>query len=421
MNTSGSYTVADISLADAGELRVAWARSRMPALAELREKAIIEQPLAGQRVTGCLHVTKETAILIETIAAAGAEIAWSGCNPLSTQDDVAAWLAREGYGVHAWYGQNDEDFYRCIDRTLDFKPTLTLDDGADLIYRVHSNFPELSEGIIGGTEETTTGVHRLRAMADAGQLQYPVIAVNDAETKCDFDNVHGTGQSTLDGIIRATSVLLAGKIFVVAGYGHCGRGLAMRARGMGANVVITEINPLPALKAVMDGFRVMKMDDAAKIGDIFCTATGMKDVLVGRHFDSMKEGAIISNTGHYDCEINIPELEERSSNIYTIRENNEAFVLSDGRTIHLLARGRLVNLAAAEGHPSEVMDMSFANQFLALCKLAKEGRDWDNRVYDISSEQDRDLAALKLAAHGFEIDKLTAEQIAYNSDFSAGT
>ena len=421
MDTSGPHTVADISLAESGEKRVAWARSRMPALAALRANAEVEKPLAGQRVAGCLHVTKETAVLVETLVAAGAEVSWSGCNPLSTQDDVAAWLAREGYGVHAWYGQDTEEFYQCIDRTLDFRPTLTLDDGADLIYRVHSNFPELADGITGGTEETTTGVHRLRAMADAGELLYPVIAVNDAATKWDFDNVHGTGQSTLDGIIRATSILLAGKTFVIAGYGHCGNGLAVRARGMGANIVVTEVDPLPALRAVMDGFRVMRMDEAAVIGDIFCTATGMKDVIVDRHFDSMKDGAVICNTGHYDCEINIPDLESKSEGIYTVRDNNEAFRMPDGRTIYLLARGRLVNLAAAEGHPSEVMDMSFANQFLALCRLASEGAGYEKRVYDISAEQDSELAALKLQTAGITIDELTPEQIAYGSDFSAGT
>jgi adenosylhomocysteinase len=258
-------------------------------------------------------------------------------------------------------------------------------------------------------------------MAEAGELLYPVIAVNDAATKWDFDNVHGTGQSTLDGIIRATSVLLAGKDFVVAGYGHCGKGLAARARGMGANVIVTEVEPLAALRAVMDGFRVMKMDEAASLGDIFCTATGMKDVIVGRHFELMKDGAIVCNTGHYDCEISISELEERSAGYLTIRENNEAFQMEDGRTIHLLARGRLVNLAAAEGHPSEVMDMSFANQFLALCRLASEGSDYDNRVYDISPEQDSKLAALKLETAGINIDELTPEQTAYHSDFSAGT
>jgi len=390
-------------------------------LAALRAATESEKPLAGQRIAGCLHVTKETAVLIETLRAAGAEVSWSGCNPLSTQDDVAAWLAREGYGIHAWYGQGTEEFYQCIDRTLDFAPTLTLDDGADLIYRVHSSFPELAEGIIGGTEETTTGVQRLRAMADAGELLYPVIAVNDAATKWDFDNVHGTGQSTLDGIIRATSVLLAGKDFVIAGYGHCGKGLAMRARGMGANVIVTEVDPLPALRAVMDGFRVMRMDEAASLGDIFCTATGMKDVIVGRHFKSMKDGAIVCNTGHYDCEISIPDLEESSTGCRTIRENNEAFEMEDDRTIYLLARGRLVNLAAAEGHPSEVMDMSFANQFLALCRLASEGSDYDNRVYDISPEQDTELAALKLETSGISIDELTPVQIAYLNDFSAGT
>ena len=393
----------------------------MPALAALRANAEFEKPLIGQRVAGCLHVTKETAVLVETLVAAGAEVSWSGCNPLSTQDDVAAWLAREGYGVHAWYGQDTEEFYQCIDRTLDFRPTLTLDDGADLIYRVHSNFPELADGIIGGTEETTTGVHRLRGMADAGELLYPVIAVNDAATKWDFDNVHGTGQSTLDGIIRATSVLLAGKTFVIAGYGHCGKGLAVRARGMGANIVVTEVDPLPALRAIMDGFRVMRMDEAAVIGDIFCTATGMKDVIVDRHFDSMKDGAVVCNTGHYDCEINIPDLESKSEDIYTVRDNNEAFQMPGGRTIYLLARGRLVNLAAAEGHPSEVMDMSFANQFLALCRLASEGAGYEKRVYDISAEQDSELAALKLQTAGITIDELTPEQIAYGSDFSAGT
>ena len=421
MDVSGDFTIADIGLADSGRLKVEWARSRMPALASLREKAELERPLDGQRIAGCLHVTKETAVLIETLQAAGAEISWSGCNPLSTQDDVAAWLASEGYSIHAWHGQDNQGFYDCIDRTLDLKPTLTLDDGADLIYRVHSKFKDLAEGIIGGTEETTTGVHRLRAMADAGELLYPVIAVNDAETKWDFDNVHGTGQSTIDGILRATSVLIAGKNFVVAGYGHCGRGLAIRARGLGANVIITEIDPIPALKATMDGFRVMKMDDAAPLGDLFCTATGMKDVIVGRHFDSMKDGAIICNTGHYDCEISITDLEDRATEVFTIRDNNEAFTMSDGRRLHLLARGRLVNLASAEGHPSEVMDMSFANQFLALCRLAKEGSSYQKTVYDIHPEQDRELASLKLLSSGITIDELTEDQKSYLLDFSAGT
>ena len=323
MDKGELYTVADLSLADQGALLVDWARSRMPVLAALRAQAEKDKPLAGMRVAGCLHVTKETAVLIETIRAAGAELSWSGCNPLSTQDEVAAWLAREGYSVHAWHGQSVDDFYWCIDRTLEFKPTLTLDDGADLIVRVHGDKSEYAAGVIGGTEETTTGVHRLRVMAEAGDLRYPVIAVNDAITKWDFDNVYGTGQSTIDGIIRSTSVLIAGKTFVVAGYGHCGKGVAMRARGMGANVIITEVDPLPGLRAVMDGFRVMKMDEAAALGDIFCTATGIKDVIVGRHFDTMKDGAIISNTGHYDCEINIEDLAERSKSVRTIRAENQ--------------------------------------------------------------------------------------------------
>ena len=421
MDKTDKYTVADISLADSGALRVDWARARMPVLAALKEEALNTKPLAGMKVAGCLHVTKETAVLIETIAAAGAEISWSGCNPLSTQDDVAAWLAAEGYSIHAWHGQSVEDFYWCIDKTLEFKPTLTLDDGADLIVIVHGEKSEYADGVIGGTEETTTGVHRLRAMGKAGDLKYPVIAVNDAITKWDFDNVYGTGQSTIDGILRATSVLIAGKTFVVAGYGHCGKGVAMRAQGMGANVIITEVDPLPALRAVMDGFRVMKMDEAAKHGDIFCTATGMKDVIVGRHFSSMKDGAIISNTGHYDCEINIEDLKSQASSDRTIRDNNVEYTMKDGRKIFLLADGRLVNLAAAEGHPSEVMDMSFANQYLALCRLAKEGSEMQPIVYDITTEQDQGLAVTKLATLGFSIDSLTNDQTAYLDDYNAGT
>jgi adenosylhomocysteinase len=421
LDATETYTVRDMKLAEEGALRVDWARARMPVLAKLKEEAERTKPLAGMRVAGCLHVTKETAVLVEAIGAAGAEISWSGCNPLSTQDSVAAYLAREGYSVHAWHGQSNEDFYWCIDRTLEFKPTLTLDDGADLIVRVHGDKSEYAEGVIGGTEETTTGVHRLRAMGAAGDLRYPVIAVNDAVTKWDFDNVYGTGQSTIDGILRATSVLLAGKTFVVAGFGHCGSGVAMRARGMGANVIITEVDPLPALRAVMEGYRVMTMDEAAKVGDIFCTATGMEDVIVGRHFESMKDGAIIANTGHYDCEIKITDLEELSSSVRTIRPDNEEFLMPDGRRVFLLARGRLVNLAAAEGHPSEVMDMSFANQFLSLCRLAREGASMDNAVYDITTEQDQDLATTKLETLGFSIDVLTDAQLAYLDDYTVGT
>ncbi|MCA9539559.1 MAG: adenosylhomocysteinase [Myxococcales bacterium] len=416
-----SYKVADITLAAAGRDKIAWAESRMPVLMALREQYGKTKPLAGMRIAGCLHVTKETAVLVRTLAAAGAEISWSGCNPLSTQDDVAAALADEGFSIYAWHGMSVEEFYWCIDRTLDFKPTLTLDDGADLIMRVHTKFPELSATVIGGTEETTTGVHRLRAMADAGQLRYPVIAVNDAETKWDFDNVYGTGQSSLDGILRATSVLLAGKNFVVAGYGHCGRGCAQRAKGMGSNVIVTEIKPTAALKATLEGMRVMTMDQAAAEGDVFITATGMKDVIVGRHFASMRDGAIICNTGHYDCEINIGELEAQAESWRTIRPSCEEFTMKDGRRIYLLARGRLVNLAAAEGHPSEVMDMSFANQFLGMIHMAQQGKSLEVKVHDIPEEQDQELAQVKLQTMGIEIDALTPEQVAYGSNYLEGT
>ena len=337
LDTGDGYAVRDIGLAEEGSRRVDWARSRMPVLAALKEEAERTKPLAGMRVAGCLHVTKETAVLIETIAAAGAELSWSGCNPLSTQDDVAAWLAQQGYSVYAWHGQSVDDFYWCIDKTLEFKPSLTLDDGADLIVRVHGEKSEYAGGVLGGTEETTTGVHRLRAMAAAGDLKYPVIAVNDAVTKWDFDNVYGTGQSTLDGILRATSVLIAGKTMVVAGYGHCGKGVAMRAQGLGANVIVTEVDPLAALRAVMDGYRVMTMDQAAPLGDIFCTATGMKDIILEHHFAKMKDGAIVSNTGHYDCEIDVQALEEISTSVRTIRKDNEEFTLANGNKIHLLA------------------------------------------------------------------------------------
>jgi adenosylhomocysteinase len=320
---------------------------------------------------------------------------------------------------------NVEEFYWCIDRTLEFKPTLTLDDGADLIFTVHNKHPELAATIIGGTEETTTGVHRLRAMGRAGKLLYPVIAVNDAETKWDFDNVYGTGQSSLDGILRSTSVLLAGKTFVVAGYGHCGKGCAIRARGLGANVVVTEIKPTAALKATLEGHEVMTMDEAAKIGDVFITATGVKDVIREKHFLSMKDGAIVCNTGHYDCEINIPELEKVAKSKRTIRANNEEYIIKkNGRRVYLLAQGRLVNLAAAEGHPSEVMDMSFANQFLSqlrIAELARKGKRLSVAVHDIPVEQDQDIARVKIQTMGKKIDRLTAEQKAYMDDYSAGT
>ena len=421
----GKYKVKDISLARAGKMRIEWAESRMPVLMALREQYRKTKPLKGYRIAGCLHVTKETAVLVKTFAEAGAEVSWSGCNPLSTQDDVAAALAADGYPIFAWHGMNVKEFYWCIEETLKFKPNLTLDDGADLIFTIHNKYPELAKTtIIGGTEETTTGVQRLRAMADDGALRYPVIAVNDAETKWDFDNVYGTGQSTLDGILRATSVLLAGKNIVVAGFGHCGKGVALRAKGLGANVIVTEVKATAALKATLEGFRVMSMDDAAKVGDIFITATGVKDVIIERHFKSMKDGAIVCNTGHYDCEINLDHLKKLTKSVREVRQDNEEYMMKNGRRVYVLAKGRLVNLAAAEGHPSEVMDMSFANQFMSQLRLAeahKSGKRLQNKVYDIPAEQDQQIARVKLATMGISIDKLTKEQVKYLSDYSAGT
>lgn len=420
----GAYKVKDIKLADQGRMKIEWAESRMPVMMSLRAKYAKTQPLKGYKIAGCLHVTKETAVLIETLQAAGAQVSWSGCNPLSTQDDIAAALAKNGIEIYAWHGQSVKDFYWSIERTLDMKPNLTLDDGADLIFTIHNKFPKLAENIIGGTEETTTGVHRLRAMGADGKLLYPVIAVNDAETKWDFDNVYGTGQSSIDGILRATSVLLAGKNFVVAGYGHCGKGCGMRAAGLGANVIVTEVKATAALKATLEGHQVMTMDEAAKVGDIFITATGVKDVITKKHFAKMKDGAIVCNTGHYDCEINIPDLESLMKSKRTIRPNNEEYVMKDGRRIYLLAQGRLVNLAAAEGHPSEVMDMSFANQFMSQLRLAnfdKQGILLEPGVIDIPETQDQEIAGIKLSTMGYKIDKLTKEQEKYLTDYSAGT
>ena len=419
-----NYKVKDIRMANDGRMKIEWAESRMPVLMSLREKYKKTKPLKGFRIAGCLHVTKETAVLIETLAAAGADVSWSGCNPLSTNDEVAAALAAKGTSIYAWHGMNVKEFYWAIERTLDFKPNLTLDDGADLIFTIHSKHTELISYILGGTEETTTGVHRLRAMSAAGELKYPIIAVNDAETKWDFDNVYGTGQSTLDGILRATSVLLAGKNIVVAGFGHCGRGVAERAKGLGANTIVTEVKATAALKGTLEGHQVMTMDQASKVGDIFITATGVKDVIRDKHFQNMKDGAIVCNTGHYDCEINIPELEKLAKSKRTIRTNNEEYVMKDGRRIYLLAQGRLVNLAAAEGHPSEVMDMSFANQFMAqlrLAELAQKGKRLPVAVHDIPVEQDQEIAGIKLRTMGYRIDRLTAEQRAYMDDYSAGT
>ena len=422
---SGKYKVADLNLAAEGDRLIEWAESRMPVLMALREKYKKTKPFQGYRIAGCLHVTKETGVLIKTFVEAGAEVSWSGCNPLSTNDAVAASLAKEGISIFAWHGMNVEEFYWCIEETLKFHPNLTLDDGADLIFTIHKKHPEFAEKyVIGGTEETTTGVHRLRAMSADGALKYPVIAVNDAETKWDFDNVYGTGQSTLDGILRATSVLFAGKNVVVAGFGHCGKGVALRAKGLGANVIVTEVKPTAALKATLEGYRVMSMDDAAKVGDVFITATGVKDVIVKRHFESMKDGAIVCNTGHYDCEVNLNDLAKLTKSKREIRDNNEEYLLKKGRRIYVLAQGRLVNLAAAEGHPSEVMDMSFANQFMSqlrIVNLHKKGETLAKAVHDIPSAQDQEIALVKLRTQGIGIDTLTKEQKTYMDDYSAGT
>lgn len=420
----GQYCVRNLSLAPEGKLLIDWAESRMPVLMGLREKYSKTKPFQGYTIAGCLHVTKETAVLIRTLKECGADVLWSGCNPLSTNDAVAAALAQEGIKIYAWY-DNKEDFYWCIERTIDGNPHLTLDDGCDLIDTVHEKYPELAKNhIIGGSEETTTGVHRLRARQIAGKLLYPVYAVNDAETKWDFDNVYGTGQSTIDGIIRATSVLIAGKNFVVAGHGHCGSGVAKRAKGMGANTIITEVKATAALKGILEGHELMTMDEAAEVGDIFVTATGVKDIIRKWHFEKMKDGAIVCNTGHYDAEINIPELEEVSVSKRTIRPNCEEYTLKNGNRIYLLAQGRLINLAAAEGHPSEVMDMSFANQFMAhlsLVNLHKSGEKIPVEVMDIPEDQDEFVAQTKIEMMKKQLDVLTPEQIAYINDYNAGT
>ncbi len=424
-NTRGKFKVANLKLAADGDRLIEWAESRMPVLMALRAKYAKSKPFKGYRIAGCLHVTKETAVLVRTFVEAGAEVSWSGCNPLSTNDAVAASLAKEGTSIFAWHGMNVKEFYWCIEETLKFHPNLTLDDGADLIFTIHNKHPEFAEKyVIGGTEETTTGVHRLRAMAADSALRYPVIAVNDAETKWDFDNVYGTGQSTLDGVLRATSVLLAGKNVVVAGFGHCGRGVALRAKGLGANVIVTEVKATAALKATLEGHRVMKMDEAAKVGDLFITATGVKDVIVDRHFKVMKNGAIVCNTGHYDCEINLDHLAKLTKKKREIRMNNEEYTMKNGRKIYVLAQGRLVNLAAAEGHPSEVMDMSFANQFMSqlrLVELHRKGVRLENAVHDIPPAQDQEIAGVKLSTQGLKIDTLTPEQVKYMDDYSAGT
>ena len=416
------YDVKNISLAEKGGLRVEWAVKSMPVLQRIERQFGEEKPLKGIRLAGCLHVTTETAALMQTLKAGGAELRLCASNPLSTQDDVAAFLVKNlNIPVFAIKGEDSETYYRHIHATLDLKPMITMDDGADLVSTLHTGRKELLPGMIGGTEETTTGVIRLRSMAEKGVLQYPIIAVNDASTKHFFDNRYGTGQSTIDGIIRATNRLLAGSVFVIGGYGWCGRGVAMRAQGMGANVIITEMDPLKALEAVMDGYRVMPMSEAAPIGDFFCTLTGDIQVIREEHFQQMKDGAIVANSGHFNVEVDLEALERLSAGKRTIRDFVEEFSLKSGKKIYVLGEGRLINLAAAEGHPSSVMDMSFANQSLAAEFLVKAGGTLEKKVYGVPQDIDREIARLKMEAMGIKIDVLTDVQKKYLSSWEMGT
>jgi adenosylhomocysteinase len=415
------FKIKDASLASAGMKKIEWARQHMPVLAEIRKRFEKTKPLRGVRVAACLHNTKETAVLMETLVAGGASVALCGSNPLSTQDDVVAALVSEGISVYAWRGVTQREYYWCLNKVLDTKPHITLDDGADLISTVHSKRRGLIPGIIGGQEETTTGVIRLKAMAKDDALRYPVIAVNDAKTKMMFDNRYGTGSSTIDGIMRATNILLAGKRFIIAGYGWCGRGLAMRARGMGAIVTVTEVDPVKALEARMDGFEVAPMIEAVRFGDVFVTATGDIDILTKKHFPLMKDGAIVSNTGHFDVEINVKDLERLARKKRAILSEVDEYTLPNDKRIILLAQGRLVNLACAEGHPSEVMMMSFGNQALATEYLVKNTGKLKNNVYEVPEEIDAEVARLTLKAKNIKIDALTPAQKRYLSSWEEGT
>ncbi len=417
-----NYDIKDAKLAEGGRRRIEWAEREMPVLRLVRERFEKEKPLKGVRISACLHVTTETANLMRTLQAGGADLVLTASNPLSTQDDVASSLVtHDEIPVFAIKGEDNVTYYKHLNAALDHQPQITMDDGADLVSVMHKERRNLIPNMIGSMEETTTGVIRMRAMAADHALEFPVIAVNDAMTKHFFDNRYGTGQSTLDGIIRATNILLAGKVFVVAGYGWCGRGLAMRARGMGAIVVVTEVDPMPALEAVMDGFQVMPMEAAARIGDVFVTVTGDKNVLDEQHFAAMKDGAIIANSGHFNVEINIPALEEMSNSKRLVRPFVEQYEIKDGRRINLLGEGRLINLAAAEGHPASVMDMSFANQALSTEYLLRHGKELEKKVYSVPQDIDREIARLKLQAMGVNIDVLTPEQISYLNSWQEGT
>ena len=416
-----TYDIKDISLAEDGRQRIEWAAREMPVLALIKERFEKEKPFDGIRISACLHITTETANLALTLQAGGADLVMCGSNPLSTQDTTAAALVEYGIPTNAIKGEPDDVYYKHIKTALDHKPQLTVDDGADLVSTLHKERNELLTDIIGGTEETTTGVIRLRSMEKDGKLKYPIVAVNDAQTKYLFDNRYGTGQSTIDGVIRATNVLFAGKNVVIVGYGWCGHGAAMRAKGLGAQVIVTEVKPLRALEAVMDGFKVMPMNDAAKIGDIFITVTGDKHVIAKEHFEMMKDGAIICNSGHFNVEIDIPSLEKMAVGKRRIRTFVDEYTLSGNRRVFLLGEGRLINLAAAEGHPSSVMDMSFANQALCLEYLVKNSGKLQNKVYVAPEEIDLEIARLKLDSMGVKIDKLTPEQEKYLNSWEEGT
>ena len=417
-----NYDVKDIKAAKEGALRIEWANQNMPVLNRIQKRFKREKPLKGIRIAACLHVTTETASLMKTLKAGGAKVALCASNPLSTQDDVAASLAKnDKIPVYAVKGENHKTYYSHINAILDTRPQFTMDDGADLVSVLHTKRTQLMAGVLGGTEETTTGIIRLRSMAADGVLQYPIIAVNDAQTKHLFDNRYGTGQSTIDGMIRATNRLVAGSHFVVCGYGWCGRGLAMRARGMGGNVIVTEVDPLPALEAVMDGFTVLPIRQAARIGDFFCTLTGDINVIRKEHFQIMKDGAIVANSGHFNVELDLDGLKSIAKSTRVIRPFVEEFVLKDGRRINILAEGRLINLAAAEGHPSSVMDMSFANQALSIEYMVKLKKPLEKNVYPVPGKIDKLIAKEKLAAMGVTIDRLTAEQKQYLASWQLGT
>jgi len=422
MATTKRYDVKDLTLTPEGVRRIAWADRQMPVLAAIRDRFEAEQPLSGYRISACLHVTTETANLARTLKAGGADVVLCASNPLSTQDDVAAALVDEfDISVFAIKGEDNDTYYHHIEAAVDHKPQLTMDDGADVIGVLHSHRREQLGDIIAGTEETTTGVIRLKALEADGALGFPIIAVNEAKTKHLFDNRYGTGQSTIDGIIRATNILLAGKRFVIAGYGWVGKGVAMRAKGLGAHVIVTEVEPVRALEAAMDGFEVMSMAEAAEVGDIFCTATGDKSVITREHIGRMKDGAILANTGHFNVEIEIPALRQLASEVREAREFVEEFVLENGRRVYLLGDGRLINLAAAEGHPALVMDMSFANQALAAEYAVEHAAELERKVYPVPDEIDSEIARLKLETMGISIDRLTDEQAKYLASWSEGT